>query len=74
MPIDKLHAVETVNYDLYTFTIKNPPQASTGGSAKYAHNLYTEVIVAFPTGASNTGQADFSAIMAEVLYGAAAIT
>lgn len=73
MPYPPINTVDGETYDLYTFTSKNPRQERTGGTAGKAHNLETILIVAFPDSPSNGGQADFEAIIGELLFGTADI-
>ena len=71
MPFEALKALPAATYDLYTFTVKNPPQDGTGATAKSAHNLYSEIVCAFPSAGSANGQSDFEKILGQLLYGAA---
>ena len=71
MKQDKIHTVDGATYDVYIFKIVSVDNLSTGGNAKHAHNLYTELVVAFPSAGSSAGQSDFEKILAEVLFGTA---
>lgn len=73
MQFPELKALAAGTYDIYVLTVKNPSQISTGGTAIHAHNLYKEIVCVFPDGPSNNGQADFEAVLGQVLFGAANI-